>query len=321
MSCLLFSQTEGLENMFNPFKQIELVKAEVFTSMPAKFRKRGHTKWSDPNRQFAEVECFLEGPAFDREGNLFIVDTAFQRIFRITPKGEWDVVVQYDGWPNGMKFHRDGRLFVADYRRGIMVLDIKTGKIEPHLETAYSEGFKGCNDLNFASNGDLYFTDQGQTGIIDPTGRVYRLQENGDLQRLASNIPSPNGITVSTTDKHIYVAVTRSQQIWRLPVMRDKQVSKTGVAIQLSGGVGPDGIEIDAENGLVVCHIGMGVWRFDANMLPTHLVYSENPEHNHLTNIAFGGPDFKTIYITEAMSGDVLIAKMPVAGKKLFGQQ
>ena len=307
--------------MFNPFRQLELIKAEVFTSMPGKFRKKGRTGWSDPNRQNAEVECFLEGPAFDREGNLYIVDTAFQRIFRITPAGAWDVVVQYDGWPNGMKFHQDGRLYIADYRRGIMVLDVKSGRIEPLLETAYSEGFKGCNDLNFASNGDLYFTDQGQTGIVDPTGRVYRLEPNGDLQRLAQNVPSPNGITVSTTDKHVYVAVTRSQQIWRLPLMHDGQVSKTGVAIQLSGGVGPDGIEMDSENGLVVCHINMGIWRFDAHMLPTHLVYSEDKKHDHMTNIAFGGPDRKTIYITEALSGDVLMAKMPVPGKQLFGLQ
>ena len=51
--------------------------------------------------------------------------------------------------------------------------------------------------------------------------------------------------------------------------------SKTGVAIQLSGGhAGPDGIEMDAEDGLVVCHLGVGIWRFDANMLPTHLVHA-----------------------------------------------
>jgi len=305
--------------MLNPFKQLELIKADVWTSMPGKFRKKGNTKWSDPNRQFAQVECFLEGPAFDRDGNLYIVDTAFQRIFRITPSGDWDIVVQYDGWPNGMKFHKDGRLYVADYRKGIMVLDVKAGKIEPLLETAYSEGFKGCNDLAFASNGDLYFTDQGQTGIVDPTGRVYRLRSNGDLQRLADNIPSPNGITVSTTDKHVYVAVTRSQQIWRLPIMRDLQISKTGVAIQLSGGVGPDGIEMAVDNGLVVCHINMGVWLFDPHMRPTHLVYAEDPKHDHMTNIAFGGSDYKTIYITEALSGDVLTAKLPVAGKRIFG--
>ena len=74
---------------------------------------------------------------------------------------------------------QDGRIFIADYRRGLLVLDPKTGKIEPCLETAFSEGFKGLNDLHFADNGDLYFTDQGQSGIADPTGRVWRLRMEG----------------------------------------------------------------------------------------------------------------------------------------------
>jgi gluconolactonase len=308
--------------MFNPFKQLELIKAEVFTSMPAKFRSKSRTGWSDPNRQNVEVECFLEGPAFDRQGNLYIVDTPFGRIFRIDPKGAWELVVQYDGWPNGMKFHKDGRLFICDYKKGLLLLDVKTGKLETLLETAYSEGFKGLNDLHFANNGDLYFTDQGQTGIADPTGRVFRLRANGELRRLAENVPSPNGITVSTTEKHVYVGVTRSQTVWRLPLMADGSVSKTGVAIQLSGGVGgPDGIDMDAENGIVVCQLGVGVWRFDANMLPTHLVYSEDHKHHHLANIAFGGPERKDMYITDSLSGDVLLAKMPVAGKLLYGLQ
>ena len=68
--------TEKIQStaMFNPFKPVELIKTEVFMSMPAKFRKKGRTAWSDPNRQGAEVECFLEGPSFDREGNLWFVD-------------------------------------------------------------------------------------------------------------------------------------------------------------------------------------------------------------------------------------------------------
>ena len=306
--------------MINPFKQLEIIKTQVFTSLPPKYRRKGRTAWSDPNRQGAEVECFLEGPSFDREGNLWIVDIPFGRVFRISPKGEWDLVVQYDGWPNGLKFHKDGRAFITCYKKGLLALDPKTGKLETILETAFSEGFKGLNDLHFASNGDLYFTDQGQTGITDPTGRVYRLRANGALDRLAANVPSPNGITLSTTEKHCYVGVTRSNSVWRLPIMADGNVSKTGVAIQLSGGAaGPDGIEMDAENGLLVCHLGVGIWRFDANMLPTHLVHSDGPHHHHLDNVAFGGPDLKTIYITEALSGDILMAKMPVAGKRLYG--
>ena len=308
--------------MLNPFKQLELIKAEVFTSLPTQFRHRRRTAWSDPNRQEAEVECFLEGPSFDREGNLWIVDIPFGRIFRISPQQEWHLVVQYDGWPNGLKFHKDGRAFITDYKKGLLALDPKTARLEPILETAFSESFKGLNDLHFASNGDLYFTDQGQTGITDPTGRVYRLRPNGALDRLCANVPSPNGITLSTTEKHCYVGVTRSQQIWRLPLMADGSVSKTGVAIQLSGGAaGPDGIEMDTENGLLVCHLGVGVWRFDANMLPTHLVHSDGPHHHHLDNCAFGGPDRQTLYITEALSGDILMARMPVAGKLMYGLQ
>ncbi|NBT83921.1 MAG: SMP-30/gluconolactonase/LRE family protein [Betaproteobacteria bacterium] len=306
--------------MFNPFQPVEKVKAEVWMSMPAKFRSKQRSAWSDPNRQGAAVECFLEGPSFDRQGNLWFVDIPFGRIFRIDPKGNWDLVTQYDGWPNGLKFHRDGSAYICDYKKGLLRLDTVTGKIDTILETAYSEGFKGLNDLHFASNGDLYFTDQGQTGIADPTGRVFRLRADGGLDRLVSNIPSPNGITLSTTEKHCYVAVTRAQQVWRLPLMADGSISKTGVAIQLSGGAaGPDGIEMDGDNGLLVCHLGVGIWRFDANMLPTHLIYSENPHHHHLANLCFGGQDLKTVYITESLSGDILVAQLPVAGKRMFG--
>jgi gluconolactonase len=306
--------------VFNPFQPVEKIKTEVWTSMPAKFRKKQRSSWSDPNRQGAEVECFLEGPSFDHDGNLWFVDIPFGRIFRVTPNGEWDLALQYDGWPNGFKFHTDGTAYICDYRKGLLRFDPKTARLETILETAYSESFKGLNDLHFARNGDLYFTDQGQTGIADPTGRVFRLRANGALERLVTNIPSPNGITLSTTEKHCYVAVTRAQQIWRLPLMADGSISKTGVAIQLSGGAaGPDGIEMDSQNGLLVCHLGVGIWRFDSNMLPTHLIYSDDPHHHHLANLCFGGPDLKSLYITESLSGDILLAKLPVAGKPIFG--
>jgi gluconolactonase len=305
--------------MFNPFQEIRKGEARTFSSLPGKFRKKSRTAWSDPNRAGAPVDSFLEGPSFDRDGNLWCVDIPFGRIFRIDQKGDWELAAQYDGWPNGLKIHRDGRIFIADYRRGLLVLDPKSGKLEPRLETAFSEGFKGLNDLHFADNGDLYFTDQGQSGIADPTGRVWRLREAGknagELQRLVANAPSPNGITLNTRNTQVYVAITRAQQIWRLPLMEGGTPSKTGVAIQLSGGhAGPDGIETDAEDGLVICHLGVGVWRFDSNCLPTHLIHG-GAAHRLMTNIAFRD---KTLYITDSANGEILTAEMPVAGKKLF---
>jgi gluconolactonase len=304
--------------MLNPFQEVRKIEARRFTSLPPKFRKKRRSAWSDANRQGAAVDSFLEGPSFDRKGNLWCVDIAFGRIFRIDAKGEWDLAVQYDGWPNGLKIHRDGRIFIADYRNGLLQLDPKTAKIEPVLETAFSESFKGLNDLHFADNGDLYFTDQGQSGIADPTGRVWRLRASGELERLVANAPSPNGITLNGKNSQVYVAVTRAQQVWRLPLMAGGTPSKSGVAIQLSGGhAGPDGIEMDAEDGLIVCHLGIGVWRFDANFLSTHLVHAGST-HRLMTNIAFKG---KTLYITDSLNGEILTAEMPVAGKKLFSMR
>ena len=135
---------------------------------------------------------------------------------------------------------------------------------------------------------------------------------------MIGNAPSPNGITLNRKNSQVYVALTRSQQIWRLPLMAGGTPSKTGVAIQLSGGhAGPDGIEIDDEDGLVVCHLGVGIWRFDSNCLPTHLVHA-GKEHRLMTNIAFRG---KTLYITDSANGEILSAEMPVAGKKMFSMR
>jgi gluconolactonase len=308
--------------MHNPFQQTELVKAEVFSAMPARFRRKGRNDWTEANRGGAEVECFLEGPCFDREGMLWVVDIPFGRIFRIDKKGEWELALQFDGWPNGMKIHKDGRHFICDYRKGLLVFDPKTARIQTVLGTFYSESFKGLNDLHFASNGDLYFTDQGQTGCIDPTGRVFRLRASGAVERLAGNVPGANGVTVNGNDRQVYIAATGVQQVWRLPLMPDGTITKSRVALQLSGGLaGPDGIEMDAEDGLVVCHIGVGVYRFDRRMLPTHLIYSDNPQHVNLANVAFGGDDRRTLYIVQAMTGEILTARLPVPGKRLYAHQ
>jgi gluconolactonase len=307
--------------MYNPFRTVEHIEARLFTTLPAKYRVKQRTEWSDANRQGAEVDSFLEGPAFDRDGNLYCVDIPFGRVFRIDGRGEWELVAQYDGWPNGLKIHTDGRLYITDYKRGLVVLDPRSRRVEPLLARAFSESFKGLNDLHFADNGDLYFTDQGQSGIADPSGRIYRLRANGEIQRLVDNAPSPNGITLNKKNNQVYVAVTRAQQIWRLPLMAGDTPSKTGVAIQLSGGhAGPDGIEIDDEDGLVVCHLGVGIWRFDANALPTHLVHA-GTHHRLMTNIAFGGADRRTLYCTDSLNGEILTAVMPVAGKKLFAHR
>jgi len=293
-----------------------VIETEVFASVPTELRRTGHqSEWTHVMRHDAPTDCFLEGPSFDREGNLFVVDIPFGRILKVSSDRKFEVIAEYDGEPCALKFDKAGRAYLTDFKHGLMSLDVRTGEVKPHLERRLLERFKGVNDLVFADNGDLYFTDQGQSGIADATGRVWRLRANGELQKLVTNAPSPNGVTLNNKNTQVYVAITRAQQIWRLPLMSGGTPSKTGVAIQLSGGhAGPDGIEMDAEDGLVVCHFGVGIWRFDANMLPTHLVHS-GKQHRLMTNIAFQG---KRLFVTDSLNGEILMADMPVAGKKMY---
>src|SRR3546814_19241229 len=93
------------------------VTARVFATLPKELEGDASTSyWLQQQHKGRQLPAFFEGPSFDRDGNLYCVDVAYGRIFRINPQGEFHLVVQYDGEPTGLKIHRDGRIFVADYR-------------------------------------------------------------------------------------------------------------------------------------------------------------------------------------------------------------
>ena len=305
-------------SLYHPPQEI---KAEVWTSLPEAFRIRDTSPdWAAANKPGRQIDSFLEGPSFDRDGNLWVTDIPYGRVFRISPAGEWELVVQYDGWPNGLKIHRDGRIFLADYRHGIMELDPKTGIVRPVVTHRHSEHFRGCNDLVFDSAGRLYFTDQGQSGMHMPNGRVYRYDLDRDrLDLLLDNGPSPNGLVLNVAEDALYVAMTRGNAIWRLPLMQDGTVSKVGVFIQLSGGLsGPDGMALDTDGGLWVAHAGNScVWGFSERGAPLARVVSRTGLTT--TNIAFGGGDGRMLHITESDTGHILRARTPQSGVAMFG--
>jgi gluconolactonase len=305
--------------MFAPPQPIE---TEVFARLPDKFRRNDpNNAWAIVNRRGIPVDSFIEGPSFDRDGNLYIVDIPYGRIFRISPAGVFQLVAEYDGEPNGLKIARDGRIFITDYRHGLMMLDPRSGRVSSVLERRWSERFKGVNDLVFARNDDIYFTDQGQTGLHDPTGRVYRLRSNGTLDLIVDNVPSPNGLVLNGAEHVLYVAATRGNCIWRIPLMPDGTASKVGIFVQLSGSLGgPDGLAMDDEDNLVIAHAGLGaVWIFSRLGEPLYRIRS--CEGLATTNVAYGGADNKTLYITESESGCVLVAQVPVAGQLMVSHQ
>jgi len=294
----------------------QIIEARVLTRLPDSFRKKRRAAWTDANKPGHEIDSFLEGPSFDRVGNLFVTDIPFGRVFRISPRLEWTLVAEYDGWPNGIAIHRNGSLWIADYRRGLLVQSHKDGSPAPILAHRNSESFKGLNDLTFDREGNCYFTDQGQTGLHDPAGRVYRRRAGGQLDCLIANVPSPNGIALDASGRFLFTAVTRANQVWRGPLLADGSISKVGAFRTFFGASGPDGMAVDVDNRLVVAHASLGgAFVLNARGEVTHFVKS--PAGSTVTNVAYR-PGTSKLVMTESETGTILEAELPAPGLPLF---
>lgn len=286
----------------------------VFATLPAHLHVRDRvSEWAfgkaDPH-----MHSFLEGICFSPESELYVSDIPYGRIFRVTPEGGFERVVEYDGEPNGMAFGPDGRIWVADHKRGLVAVTPGEGRVEFVLPRLRREGFKGLNDLCFDPNGNLYFNDQGQTGMQDPSGRVYRRNVDGSVDLVIDTVPSPNGMAFSPDGRTLYVAVTRANQIWRLPIHPDGTCTKAGIHLHLQGGAtGPDGIAVDGAGNLLVCQCGTdSAWLFSPWGEP--LLRIRSCAGHDLTSAAYGGPNGRVLYLTEAQTGQILVADMEVAG-------
>jgi gluconolactonase len=282
-----------------PYAPPKVIETEVVAVLPERFTRAGSrpgrvsSRYARPQ---VDVDCYLEGPSFDRNGRLYFTDVPHGRIFRMAPSGEIDLVAEYDGEPNGLKIHRDGRI------AGLLP----------------AEGFKGLNDLVFASNGDLYFTDQGKTGLHDPTGRVYRFTADGRLEALIETLPGPNGLVLDPAEKVLYVG-SRANAIWWQPLFERRPPARVGAFATLPGFGTPDGMAVDEAGNVVCVQYNMGVvWVFNRIGLPVWRI--ETCASDKLTNVAYGGPERKDLYILDG-NGKVLVARMPVPGLTTHAQQ
>ena len=301
------------------FKAPPEIGTEVFARIPDEYRKSGQLSSERilAGKGSLKTDSYIEGPAFDQEGNLYIVDIAFGLIFQISPKGLVKLLVEYDGEPNGLKIHQDGRIFVADHKNGLMLLDPISASIKPFIGRYKTESFKGLNDLVFSKQGKLYFTDQGQSGLQDPTGRVFCLDTQGHLHCLLNNVPSPNGIALNADENFLYIAATRANSVWRAMLLPDGSITRVGNFIQLSGGSGPDGLALDQAGNLYVAHAGLGtVWKFSPQGEP--LLRIRSCAGMMTTNLTFGGENNQDLFITESETGSILRVRMETPGLKPF---
>ncbi|CAG8295689.1 unnamed protein product [Penicillium olsonii] len=292
-----------------------VIQAEILVQIPPTLRCTGqHTDWRGGSA-LPTSDIFLEGPVVSSNGDLYVTDIPYGRILKIDSQNQITECVRYDGEPNGLVIRDDGCLVVADYKQGILVFDPSTGEMSPLLARRNLERFKGPNDLVVSSKNEIYFTDQGQTGMSDPSGRVYRLCPDGKLDCLVDNGVSPNGIVLSPDERFLYVAMTRSNSVWRLPLNADGSTTKAGLFFQSFGASGPDGLTVDEEGNLFICHPSLAsVFVVDADGIPKARIVTSPQGGKNLTNCTFGGEDGRTLLITDSMKGNIQFVKWHCGG-------
>ncbi|BEI82867.1 hypothetical protein CcaverHIS002_0307350 [Cutaneotrichosporon cavernicola] len=294
------------------------LEGKLLTTVPKSLYAEGTSDWSPGNGPLPPI--FLEGITTDTQGNLWVVDIGHGRILRFDltgerkaatqfdSTGEWKAATQFQGNPNGLAIARDGRIMIADYAEGILAYDPTSG-VAPHLARRNLERFKGPNDLIVGRNGDLYFTDQGQTDMADPTGRVYRLSETGKLDMLIGNGPSPNGLVLSPDESILYVAMTRDNSVWRCPLHKDGTTTKVARFFSTNGSTGPDGLTVDVEGNLFICMPPLGaIFVISPLGEPVaRIIAPKTDKSAMLTNCIFGSrpTDRKRLYFCDSLAGAV----------------
>lgn len=296
--------SQGLSGWYQPPPVIE---AKKLTSLPNTHRKLIECDHSKNQKRGRLVDSFLEGPLIRGE-TLYLTDIPYGRIFTVNLTTlEWELVVEYDGEPNGLAWHEQRqKILIADFKHGILELDVQTKKLSTVMDRFNGERLKGPNDLVVARNGDIFFTDQGMSGLQDPAGRVYRIDSHGRVDVLLRNCPSPNGLVLDKSQNILFVAMTRDNGVWLIPLYPDGSVQRTG-RFSIYGGVGgPDGLATDQEGNIFVAHSTLGsIFVHNKDGTPRMRI-STAVCGSGTTNLTWGGTDGKTLYIVESETGSIM---------------
>ena len=236
----------------------------------------------------------IEGPACDRAGNIFAVNYQKQQtIGRTTPAGQTEVFVTLpnDSVGNGIRFDRAGRMYVADYvGHNVLRIDPTTRAV---TVMAHEPMMNQPNDLAIAPNGTLYASDPNWKA---KTGQLWRIDPDGTTTRLAADMGTTNGVEVSPDGKRLYVNESVQRNVWVFDIQPDGGVANKRLLRQFPDH-GFDGMRCDAEGNLYITRYGKGtvvVLSPAGEVLREIDVLGARP-----SNLCFGGPDGRTVYVTE----------------------
>ena len=289
--------------------------------------------------------AFTEGPAVDADGSVYFSDIANNRIMRLAPDGLLSVFREPSGRANGQAFDREGRLlhcegaeFGPGGARRITRSVLQTGEYVVLTDRYEGRRYNSPNDLCVDGRGRIYFTDPRYGDRSDmemDIEGVYRIDTDGSVTRILQQpqIDRPNGIAVTQDCQTLYVidscpTIGGNRKVWAFDLNEDGDPSSQRVMYDFAPGRGGDGMRLDmAGNLYVAAGIMMPRGPHETTDVPPG-IYVISPQRDlkeripiHedvLTNLAFGGRDGRTLYITAGKT--LFTTRVEIPGQVAFPQ-
>lgn len=235
----------------------------------------------------------IEGPAFDRKGNLYVVN--FEKdgtIGIVKPDGTVSLFLTLPegSTANSIKFDSKGNMYLADFTgHNVLKVDMKTKKVSTYV---HDDRFNQPNDIIINGKDQIFASDPNWK---EGTGQLWRIDAGGKATLLTSDMGTTNGIALSPDEKTLYVNESVQRKIWSFDVDDEGSLSNKRLFAEFAD-FGFDGMACDAKGNLFVTRYGKGVI---AILSPDgKLVREVNLKGKRCSNLVFGGKDGKIVYVT-----------------------
>jgi len=276
-----------------------------------------HSKTSEEmykSTELTAVNSFTsgaEGPAVDKDGNLYAVNYSKEgTIGKVTPAGGSSIFIELPNGSigNGIRFNSKREMLIADYtNHNILKVDMVSKQLSVY---AHDSMMNQPNDIAIDSKDRLYASDPNWK---DSTGRIWRIDTDGKTTVLEDNMGTTNGIEVSPDEKTLYVNESVQRKVWAYDLSPDGSVSNKRLLIEFPD-FGMDGMRCDIDGSLYITRHGKGVVAkvsSKGQLLKEIIMQGKKP-----SNIAFGGPDGRTAYVTLQDRGNVETFRVETPGRE-----
>jgi gluconolactonase len=281
---------------------------------------------------------FPEGPVWQPDGSVLVVEIRGQNLVRVRPNGSKQIVAHLGGGPNGAAIGPDGACYVCnngglkwgfregrsaalgpagDYVSGkIQRVDVATGECRTLYDRVGPNLLAGPNDLVFDAHGGFYFTDMGKARgrRLDRGSVCYAKADGSSVKELIFPISLPNGIVLSPDGRRLYVAETETARLWSWEIVAPGKLKHEPWPASPHGGrfvygelnyARFDSLAVEANGNICIATLELGavtVVSPDGDLIEQLKI----PGDTHVTNLCFGGPGLRTAWVTLSHAGKLV---------------